>query len=1141
MAPKRTGSVVSSSVSAAPAKKVVPPPPANRGSKTAATEIASRPAGKRKPIPAAGSPAKRKAKAAAAPLTASSSSGNGEWWTGHDGKAGDCLACGAPPGSKAWVHTAQRGSGSNSKQHPVGFVCCDCHSQNSQGWPHLNFEEYADRIKTPEGRTELQEFLQTATGDPDFLTSKVESTVRFDYLMSRSYIALTASDYRRVLGKDPPGARGPKVPVMRLPSEGSTTEEDHYLFLDPGCPHRKLTVQMTVGDALSTCTLAPSDNRFEGMAMQVMSSSAKERQERNKAATALFRPNTALPDIKSHMQKVNADLYAEVYGGDEADATTRTCTIVPNSAEGDPTDAVVTDIQGTFVINTAGSDSKLRRKFASSCLPSATPQKTGAVQRSPSGIASSPPAGAAPEGDMNDIAPADSISMCGGGSEAPDHDAWASSAAWKRMTSRQKLENLKRRINLVKILEGEPLGRQENPVKKYLTNGQLDETDVRLLRNYLKLVVGWGSERCVIPGVNIRWMCDPTAPQTPFGPHYLSAAALVWDCRHTSPDNSAPPKVEATKQLAPPVIMTLSQPELLANLQAVTEAGIALPSTTQSCMVSIAAAEHLLVADHTDDGIRRLVSCSKPWVAKKEELTIDNKDSWKLGNVVGLDEDARIEWFLDTFMTGFIVKHMAAGDSKVRLVKSGCACFVDEWNNDTFSAELGDATASMMEKCLRCCRVLTAIISYDISSLEPELWDDIDWIGKLRNSSSLDIDSVVAVAIQDSDWFGQRFTQLLNYRPVVERLGDQLASDLDFWETVAEFTTDNAAEMTDTVQRLCMYKHDLPPEMFNLVVQLASDKLNTLVKNALEKLSSTSSPSALQALQKLTAEVVVVFSLDSAFDELHSQVAMAIRKDATVSIHSKCAKLLEALAEEEGSTVKDSNALNDIATFVKDNPGFSVNNSQLQLATKAMEKCLEAIVTDFGTDETLCAPLPLMDLCNGFLSNAMSASDSRKAQASMWRFAYDLRQKTSEFANLGNTTDERLENDAGDDSPWPKLTKVRIATQALKNIKTSGINDNPIASNDKVKNTLSAAEKLIAECSHIVVTKNMASMSAAASPRERRHRWQALVGLRAQVRDEHRLAEPLQEDFGHEGHDHLEPKIQRSPEGLRCPQVSCPL
>lgn len=263
-------------------------------------------------------------------------------------------------------------------------------------------------------------------------------------------------------------------------------------------------------------------------------------------------------------------------------------------------------------------------------------------------------------------------------------------------------------------------------------------------------------------------------------------------------------KVEAAKQLAPSVIMTLPQSELMANLKAVTEEGIMLPTRVHSCLVNIAAAEHLMAADHSDEGIRRLVSCSKPWVVDPQALSIDDKDTWKLGNVAGLDQAARNEWFIDTYMTGFIVKHIGAGEPRANSIKAGCAFLVDVWNKDTFNAEVDDDTASLMEKCLRSCRVLTAIITYDVALLDPDMWDDIDWLGKLRNSSSLDIDSVVAVAIQDSGWFGSRFSKWLEYRAVVERLGDQLTSDLQMWDALDKFDIKTASETTDVVQRLCV-------------------------------------------------------------------------------------------------------------------------------------------------------------------------------------------------------------------------------------------------------------------------------------------------------------------------------------------------
>lgn len=75
------------------------------------------------------------------------------------------------------------------------------------------------------------------------------------------------------------------------------------------------------------------------------------------------------------------------------------------------------------------------------------------------------------------------------------------------------------------------------------------------------------------------------------------------------------------------------------------------------------------------------------------------------------------------------------------------------------------------------------------------------------------------------------------------------------------------------------------------------------MQNALESLSVSESSAVLPTLQKLTAEIVVVFSMDSAFDELHQQVAIAIRKNATVSIDAKCGALLGAIAEKESSTL----------------------------------------------------------------------------------------------------------------------------------------------------------------------------------------------------------------------------------------------
>lgn len=125
---------------------------------------------------------------------------------------------------------------------------------------------------------------------------------------------------------------------------------------------------------------------------------------------------------------------------------------------------------------------------------------------------------------------------------------------------------------------------------------------------------------------------------------------------------------------------------------------------------------------------------------------------------------------------------------------------VYEWNKDSFKAGLGDATASMMDACLRCCHVVAAVVTHDVASMDPESWGDIDWLGQLRKNMPLDIDSVAAVGIRDSGWCGVCFSELLEHRPAVERLGDPLASDLEMWGALAKFGIDLAPETSKHVE-----------------------------------------------------------------------------------------------------------------------------------------------------------------------------------------------------------------------------------------------------------------------------------------------------------------------------------------------------
>ena len=74
---------------------------------------------------------------------------------------------------------------------------------------------------------------------PDFLSNQVTSEAATKLIINRSCIMMNADEYKQHLGKNPPGARGPKVPTLMVPREGSPAEvEKVWCFSDPAMPHR---------------------------------------------------------------------------------------------------------------------------------------------------------------------------------------------------------------------------------------------------------------------------------------------------------------------------------------------------------------------------------------------------------------------------------------------------------------------------------------------------------------------------------------------------------------------------------------------------------------------------------------------------------------------------------------------------------------------------------------------------------------------------------------------------------------------------------------------------------------------------------------------------------------------------------------
>lgn len=223
------------------------------------------------------------------------------------------------------------------------------------------FPASASHIQSPAGQLELQEFDRVKNGhDPDFICGSVGTETHYRYVLSRSLVALTASDYRKVMGRDTPGSRGPKVPAMRLPADSGCGDEDHWIFADPSDPYKRLRVEASVGDVIRTETLAANDNRYQNMASNVFASSVERRQEATAAASSLLRPGAQVPELDAHLEKVNPDKFAELQ-----EKRGEAAALQPPTA-GAATEAHNAEdfSGGSFVVQSGAAPSKLLRSFS---------------------------------------------------------------------------------------------------------------------------------------------------------------------------------------------------------------------------------------------------------------------------------------------------------------------------------------------------------------------------------------------------------------------------------------------------------------------------------------------------------------------------------------------------------------------------------------------------------------------------------------------------------------------------------------------------------------------------------------------------------------------------------------------------------
>jgi hypothetical protein len=105
------------------------------------------------------------------------------------------------------------------------------------------WDELIDWQTTDNGKVDINNARKVISGDavPDFCPTQVTSEATRKLIINRSCIMMNSAEYKQHFGKPTPGARGPKIPTLMVPREGSTSEcEKVWCFTDPSQPHRSI-------------------------------------------------------------------------------------------------------------------------------------------------------------------------------------------------------------------------------------------------------------------------------------------------------------------------------------------------------------------------------------------------------------------------------------------------------------------------------------------------------------------------------------------------------------------------------------------------------------------------------------------------------------------------------------------------------------------------------------------------------------------------------------------------------------------------------------------------------------------------------------------------------------------------------------
>ena len=330
-----------------------------------------------------------------------------------------------------------------------------------------------------------------------------------------------------------------------------------------------------------------------------------------------------------------------------------------------------------------------------------------------------------------------------------------------------------------------------------------------------------------------------------------------------------------------------------------------------------------------------------------------------------------------------------------------------------------------MAAALTCWRSAEAIVSMCLDVLTEDIWSDLEMIKTSAAKASRSPATLLAIAIDDNEWYKARLIMLTNSKGNIMRHRAAACSDFrEIDEMKCVWDISKVDSWKALLGRLCEYKSDLPEIMTDTILTDGAKKVHEVLLDGVEKCEASKNMNEINKLHEYGVEAGLAFPLHSGVNDILSMIRDLETKCTATSVQTIALGLLETYTQESNVEEK-MEVLRKLDQFNDTHKGFQMNDKTNEIYQTAVESGVRVVVGSWpDKDKTYKDTLQVWVAKLSSWCLGCNAMECMKALS----LASEVHDKQEKFVSMGADMKARCEAD----KEWATINEVRQCICALE-------------------------------------------------------------------------------------------------------------